>query len=49
MVVDALLKANDFLEISSSIEDPSDYWKVQKLFSMFDIYRFFALMYKILC
>ncbi|KAH9790648.1 HD domain-containing protein [Citrus sinensis] len=28
MVVDALLKANDFLEISSSIEDPSDYWKL---------------------
>ncbi|XP_044501205.1 deoxynucleoside triphosphate triphosphohydrolase SAMHD1 homolog isoform X1 [Mangifera indica] len=28
MIVDALLKANSFLEISSSIEDPSDYWKL---------------------
>ncbi|KAK1568115.1 hypothetical protein Q3G72_020768 [Acer saccharum] len=28
MVADALLEANDFLEISSSIEDPSDYWKL---------------------
>lgn len=37
-----MLKANDFLEISSSIEDPSDYWKVQKLFSVFDICRFFC-------
>lgn len=28
MVVDALLKANDYLEISSYIEDPSQYWKL---------------------
>ncbi|KAK2661798.1 hypothetical protein Ddye_000372 [Dipteronia dyeriana] len=28
MVADALLEANDFLEISASIEDPSDYWKL---------------------
>ncbi|XVF14113.1 hypothetical protein REPUB_Repub09cG0029400 [Reevesia pubescens] len=28
MVVDALLKANSYLEISSAIEDPSEYWKL---------------------
>ncbi|GMI67074.1 VENOSA 4 [Hibiscus trionum] len=28
MVVDALLKANSYLEISSSIQDPSEYWKL---------------------
>ncbi|KAL5860459.1 hypothetical protein ACOSQ4_001755 [Xanthoceras sorbifolium] len=28
MVADALLKANGFLEISSSVDDPSDYWKL---------------------
>lgn len=28
MLVDALLKANDYLEISSHIHDPSQYWKV---------------------
>lgn len=28
MVADALFKANDYLEISSYIEDPSQYWKV---------------------
>ncbi|XVE67943.1 hypothetical protein DITRI_Ditri09bG0028300 [Diplodiscus trichospermus] len=28
MVVDALLKANSYLEISSSILDPSEYWKI---------------------
>lgn len=30
MVVDALVKANGFLGISSSIDEPSDYWKVLK-------------------
>lgn len=30
MVVDAMLKANDYLEISSYIQDPSEYWKVSK-------------------
>lgn len=30
MVVDAMLKANDYLEISSYIQDPSEYWKVLK-------------------
>ncbi|XP_022928109.1 deoxynucleoside triphosphate triphosphohydrolase SAMHD1 homolog [Cucurbita moschata] len=28
MLVDALLKANDYLEISSHIHDPSQYWKL---------------------
>lgn len=28
MVVDALLKANDYLKISSFIQDPSEYWKL---------------------
>ncbi|TYH42643.1 hypothetical protein ES332_D11G077000v1 [Gossypium tomentosum] len=28
MIVDALLKANSYLEISSSIQDPSEYWKL---------------------
>lgn len=28
MVVDALVKANDYLQISSHIEDPSEYWKL---------------------
>ncbi|KAL4379537.1 hypothetical protein GQ457_02G020230 [Hibiscus cannabinus] len=28
MVVDALLKANSYLEISSAIQDPSEYWKL---------------------
>lgn len=30
MVVDALLKANDYLDISSFIQDPSKYWKVSR-------------------
>ncbi|XP_062152541.1 uncharacterized protein LOC133860899 [Alnus glutinosa] len=28
MLVDAMLKANDYLEISSYIQDPSEYWKL---------------------
>ncbi|KAF5479575.1 hypothetical protein F2P56_000384 [Juglans regia] len=28
MVTDALLKANDYLEISSYTQDPSEYWKL---------------------
>ncbi|XP_022739801.1 deoxynucleoside triphosphate triphosphohydrolase SAMHD1 homolog isoform X2 [Durio zibethinus] len=28
MLVDALLKANSYLEISSAIQDPSEYWKL---------------------
>lgn len=28
MVVDALLKANDYLDIASHVLDPSEYWKV---------------------
>ncbi|XP_061988208.1 uncharacterized protein LOC133706674 [Rosa rugosa] len=28
MVVDALVKANDYLQISSHIEDPAEYWKL---------------------
>jgi len=28
MVVDALVQANDYLQISSSIQDPGEYWKV---------------------
>ncbi|XP_015573733.1 deoxynucleoside triphosphate triphosphohydrolase SAMHD1 homolog isoform X2 [Ricinus communis] len=28
MIVDALLKANDYLQISSYVEDPSEYWKL---------------------
>lgn len=31
MVVDALLKANDHLGISSSIHQPAEYWKVWTL------------------
>lgn len=30
MVVDALEKANDYLQISSYIHDPREYWKVLK-------------------
>lgn len=30
MVVDALLKASDYLEIPSFIQDPSEYWKVSR-------------------
>lgn len=30
MIVDALVEANDYLQISSFIEDPSEYWKVMK-------------------
>lgn len=29
MIVDALVKANDYLQISSYIQDPSEYWKVR--------------------
>ncbi|CAI8594478.1 unnamed protein product [Vicia faba] len=28
MVVDALVKANDFLQISDTIQDPAEYWKL---------------------
>lgn len=28
MVVDALLKANDYLDVASHVLDPSEYWKV---------------------
>ncbi|KAK2419696.1 deoxynucleoside triphosphate triphosphohydrolase SAMHD1 protein [Trifolium repens] len=28
MVVDALVQANDYLQISSSIQDPAEYWKL---------------------
>lgn len=28
MVVDALVKANDYLDISTSIHDPAEFWKV---------------------
>lgn len=28
MIVDALVEANDYLQISSFIEDPSEYWKL---------------------
>lgn len=35
MIVDALVKANDYLEISSHIHEPSEYWKVFKLFKIF--------------
>lgn len=28
MIIDALLKANDYLELSSYIHDPSQYWKL---------------------
>ncbi|GKV37315.1 hypothetical protein SLEP1_g45357 [Rubroshorea leprosula] len=28
MIADALFKANDYLEISSSVQDPSEYWKL---------------------
>lgn len=30
MIVDALVHANSYLEISSSIHDPSQYWKVTR-------------------
>lgn len=43
MVVDALVKANDYLEISSHIDDPAQYWKVLKavlpLFSYFNNFQ----------
>lgn len=32
MIVDALVKANDYLHISSHIEHPSQYWKVGMVF-----------------
>lgn len=28
MIVDALVKSNDYLQISSYINDPCEYWKV---------------------
>jgi hypothetical protein len=31
MVVDALVQANDYLQISSSIQDPAEYWKVMRV------------------
>lgn len=30
-MVDALVKANDYLDIASHIEDPSQYWKVLRI------------------
>lgn len=30
-MVDALVKANDYLQISSHIEDPAEYWKVSRV------------------
>lgn len=33
MLTDALVKANNYLEISSCIQDPSEYWKVVNLVS----------------
>lgn len=32
MLVDALVSANDYLQIASHIEDPSQYWKVGYLY-----------------
>lgn len=32
MIVDALVKANDYLQIASHIEHPSQYWKVGMVF-----------------
>lgn len=29
MIADALVQANDYLEIASHIQDPSQYWKVK--------------------
>jgi len=34
MIVDAMVKANNVLEISSMINDPSQYWKVHKSFPL---------------
>lgn len=31
MVVDALVSANNYLQIASHIQDPSQYWKVWEL------------------
>lgn len=39
MVIDALEKANDYLQISSYIHDPSEYWKVQKTTSSWSLSR----------
>ena len=33
MVADALLKANDYLDIASHVQDPSQYWKVWEVFT----------------
>lgn len=33
MLVDALVKANGFLGISSCISDPAEFWKVKNLYS----------------
>lgn len=33
MIVDALAQANDYLEIASHIQDPSQYWKVQSFYN----------------
>lgn len=50
MVVDALLKANDYLKISSFIQDPSEYWKVSKAAYMnFGVMIILCLYHELLC
>lgn len=50
MVVDALLKANDYLNISSFIQDPSKYWKVSRAaYLNFGVMIILCLYHELLC
>lgn len=45
MLVDAMLKANDYLQIESHVEDPSQYWKVYgALFNIFMSNKFVTIL-----
>lgn len=48
MLVDALVSANDYLQIASHIEDPSQYWKVGYLY-IFCIPNNCLLHYRDIC
>ncbi|KAL5077881.1 hypothetical protein RYX36_016865, partial [Vicia faba] len=37
MVIDALVKASPYLPIASSIDQPSDFWKVLNILQAFDL------------
>jgi hypothetical protein len=37
MVLDALVKADPYLQIASSIDQPSEFWKVLSILQTFDV------------